>query len=143
MTTIQYSETGVVLSVSREQGPVTFFPIRHTHLNVPDEVGSAVMENPSAYVIADGVLERNGVPVEIVPPIPASVSPLQARKALRQAGVLALVAAALEAADEETQEAWEYATEIRRDNPLVCGVASSVGMTHAQVDDLFRLAGTL
>jgi len=75
--------------------------------------------------------------------VPKAVSPLQARKALRQAGMMSTITAALSAADEETREAWEYATEIRRDNVLLSAVAAGAGMTDEQIDDLFRLAATL
>ena len=38
---------------------------------------------------------------------------------------------------------WEYATEIRRDFPLVQQLTAQLGMTEKQIDDLFILASTL
>lgn len=76
-------------------------------------------------------------------PVPQIVTPLQARRALRQTGRLAAITESLESAGEETREAWEYATEIRRDDPILAGMAASLGMTGEQIDDLFRLAVTL
>lgn len=77
------------------------------------------------------------------PGIPTSVSPLQARKALRQQDLLAMVQAAVDAADIDTQDAWEYATSFDRTSPFVLGMAQVLGWTEQQLDDLFVLAATL
>ncbi|MFP5472407.1 MAG: hypothetical protein ACLGJD_02115 [Gammaproteobacteria bacterium] len=75
-------------------------------------------------------------------PVPASVTPLQARRALLQAGLLDEVEAALAAASAETRLAWEYATAIDRDNSLLAGVARQMNMSVEAVDELFRQAGS-
>ncbi|WP_395448697.1 hypothetical protein ACHMW7_28485 [Aminobacter sp. UC22_36] len=76
------------------------------------------------------------------PPVPNSISPLQARKALRVAGFKAAVDAYVATLPEADQEEWEYATEVRRDNAVIsAGVAAGI-MTNEQVDDLFRLGET-
>jgi hypothetical protein len=68
--------------------------------------------------------------------------PLQIRMALRSLGLLAGVKAAIALADEETQEAWEYAAEFKRMNPLVLSIQTLLGKTDEEVDDLFLLAST-
>jgi hypothetical protein len=75
--------------------------------------------------------------------VPASVTPLQARRALRQAGLLAAVEAAVAQADDDTQDAWQYALSIERSNPIIAALAAQLDMTDEQIDDLFRLAATL
>ena len=45
--------------------------------------------------------------------------PLQIRKALRAANLHSAVTAYVNAADEETQEAWEYASEFKRLAPFI------------------------
>lgn len=77
-------------------------------------------------------------PVEIYQPPPQSISPLQARRALRAAGLLAAVSAFVGEQPEEVQEAWEYCVEVRRDDPIIAAAAASLGLTDAQVDELFR-----
>jgi len=72
-----------------------------------------------------------------------SVGPLQLRKALRQTGDYAAVIAIIAQADEETQEAWEYASEVRRLNPMIEGVRIILNKTPEEVDALFELASTL
>ena len=77
------------------------------------------------------------------PPVPQSISPLQARKALRIKGFRAAVDAYVAMLSDDEQEEWEYATEIRRDNSIIgAGVAAGI-MTEAQVDEVFILGDTL
>jgi hypothetical protein len=76
-------------------------------------------------------------------PVPQSVTPRQARLALLAAGHLAAVNAAVAAAGPQAQIDWDYALEIRRDNALIASMAASLGLTDAQIDDLFRAAAVL
>ena len=71
-----------------------------------------------------------------------SCGPLQIRKALRVAGLHQLVVGFIETADEEIQEAWEYAGEFKRLDPLVLGVQQALGKTDEEVDAIFQLALT-
>ncbi len=72
-----------------------------------------------------------------------SCGPLQMRKALRQTGDYAVVQAAMAQADEETREAWECASEIRRMDPMIEAMRAAIGMTAEDVDNIFLLAQTL
>jgi hypothetical protein len=103
-----------------------------------------VSNRPLGKVIA---VDADGLPMLIDPvpvsTVPQSVSPLQARKALRQHGLLATVQGAVAAADADTQDAWEYATSFDRTSPFVLGMAHALGWTDAQLNDLFVLAATL
>lgn len=76
--------------------------------------------------------------------IPQSVTMRQARLALLQSGLLATVTNAITASVDETLKIeWEYATEVRRDWVSLDAMAHSLGLTDAQLDDLFTLAATL
>lgn len=77
------------------------------------------------------------------PEVPYSISPLQARKALRAAGLKELVDGFVTTLPEEQQEEWEYATEIRRDHPVIVAGTASLGLTEEQVDGLFLLGAAL
>lgn len=83
--------------------------------------------------------------VEDAPPAPApqAIYPLQARKALRAAGLFDQVQAYVTTLPEDEQDEWEYALEIRRDHPVIVNGAAALGLTETQVDDLFRLGKTL
>jgi hypothetical protein len=82
--------------------------------------------------------------VEFTPPaptVPDAVSMRQARLVLFGAGKLADVDAALAGMPSPDKEAaqieWEYATEVRRDSPLIAALAPALNMTEAQIDALF------
>lgn len=74
----------------------------------------------------------------------ATVTPRQARLALLAAGKLSAVTAALNAMSGAQGEAaritWEYATEIRRDDPLVAALNATLGI---DADALFAVAAAL
>lgn len=72
-----------------------------------------------------------------------SVSPLQIRRALLQKNLLKDVTAFVEQADIEIRMAWEYAVQIDRSDAMITTAAVGLGITEAEVDDLFRLAATL
>ena len=95
-------------------------------------------------IIVDGVAMTIPKPPVIPQPDPAppTVSPLQMRRALRAAGLKPQVDAYVLTLDEEAREAWEYATEVRRNNALIAAAGAALGKTDAELDDLFRLAGS-
>lgn len=77
-------------------------------------------------------------------PVPSRVTRFQARAALLEAGLLDDATAAVEASgDAFTKLAWAEASEWRRDSALVISMATAVGLTSAQIDDLFRTAATI
>lgn len=100
------------------------------------------------FIIVDGVRremtqqEVDALPVA-VPPIPQVVSMAQARITLRRANLLSSVNTAVQQAGAETQDAWEYATELRRDSVLVLALATTLNLTSQQVDDLFIAAAAI
>ena len=76
-------------------------------------------------------------------PVPDAVTPVQFRRALRRAGLYDAVAAYVATQDADTQDAWEYAVSIPRDDAMVARAAAELGQSDGEVDDLFRLAATL
>ncbi|MDR2450438.1 MAG: hypothetical protein LBE85_01390 [Candidatus Accumulibacter sp.] len=87
-----------------------------------------------------------GRPVLADSPPPAVVSMRQARLALLEAGLYEGVNTAVAAMEGATGEAarieWEFATEVRRDSPLVQALIPMLSLDEAAVDALFvRAAG--
>ena len=76
-------------------------------------------------------------------PVPASITPLQARRALRAADLLDAVNGWIATQSDDAQEAWEYCIEVRRDDALIAGAQEGLGLTDEQVDDLFRAGAAL
>ena len=73
-------------------------------------------------------------------PVPDSVTPLQARRALLAAGKLDAVNAAVAAGDQETRLAWEFSASVERNSQFVAALAAAIGLSDAEVDNLFRAA---
>lgn len=70
----------------------------------------------------------------------ASCTPFQGRMALINASLMEQVQSAIDAADETTKTAWEYALEWKRNSPMISSLAATLGMTDEQIDGLFRAA---
>ncbi|MFJ9531263.1 hypothetical protein [Herbaspirillum sp. NPDC101396] len=75
-------------------------------------------------------------------PVPQTVTPLQARRALLAVGKLDAVNAAVAAGSVETQLAWEFAASVERGSQFVALLAAAVGLSDVDVDNLFRSAAT-
>jgi hypothetical protein len=75
-------------------------------------------------------------------PPPSPVTPLQIRRALNAAGMRGMVEAALAQAPQDARDAWDYASEIKRDDATLNAMAAALGMSPAQIDNLFALAAT-
>lgn len=99
---------------------------------------------PTGLVYDCSTGETTTVPYTPAPtPVPASVTPRQAKLALLAAGHLTNVEAAIAAANTATQINWREATEFLRTDPLVGSIGAGLGLTSSQIDDLFKLAATL
>jgi len=74
--------------------------------------------------------------------LPKVITMRQARLALLNAGLLATVSDAISAGtDEALKIEWDYATEVKRDWASLEAIATSLGMTSEQLDELF-IAGS-
>lgn len=83
-------------------------------------------------------------PIPPAPPPPVlTCTPWQIRKALNQTGLRGAVESAVASADQTTKDGWEFATEFRRDDPLLMSMGGALGKTEAEFDALFALAMTL
>ena len=77
-----------------------------------------------------------------VEPIPTSITPRQARLKLLEASLLDNLEAVI-TTNRAWQIEWEYATEVKRDSPLIDAVASEAGLTSEQIDQMFIEASQL
>lgn len=96
------------------------------------------------WLYADGVFTAPPAPA---PMVPQSVTMRQARLALLGAGLLPSVNAAIAAMPEPDKSAaqitWEFAATVDRSFGMVPQLAAALGMTEAQIDDLFVAASQL
>jgi hypothetical protein len=86
-----------------------------------------------------GIPQPADVPVKIYQPLSA----WQVRKVLTASGLHAQVEAAVLAADQDTQDAWHYASNFQRDDPILNAMAVSLGITPKDLDNIFDLGITL
>lgn len=77
------------------------------------------------------------------PTVPQSVTPVQGRIALLNAGLLDSATAAVEAAGGATAIWWEYAAEWERNNSILVTMGTALGLTSTQIDQLFVAAAQI
>lgn len=79
--------------------------------------------------------------------VPKHISMRQARLALLNAGILANVETAIAGMKSpqrgQAQIEWQYTSEVFRDNPLIIGMATQLGINSDQIDQLFIDASKL
>ena len=79
--------------------------------------------------------------------IPKSITARQAKLALLQIGKLADVTAAISKLEspikEQVEIEWEYAADIYRNNGFIDILGAAIGLSDAQLDDLFLQASKL
>ncbi len=97
--------------------------------------------------IIDGVLVRKTAGSSPPPRPPAIVTMRQARLALFDAGLLDAVPQMIAAIPEEdhrqrAQIEWDSANDVERNNQFTAFLAASLGLSDAELDDLFRMAAT-
>lgn len=73
----------------------------------------------------------------------APLSAWQVRKVLTQFNLRTQVEAAINTADQNTKDAWQFANEFGRDNALLNSMAIALGLTAAQLDSMFTVGATL
>ena len=100
------------------------------------------------WLLDGGVPEPEFTEVELAQQVedakPKVVTMRQARLALLQGGLLATIDNAIASGTDEAMKIeWEYATEVNRNWASLITMTTSLGMTTAQLDDLFILASTL
>lgn len=108
---------------------------------VTSYVGASMENADYAALIASGEPIAPYVPP--APPVPQSVTPRQVRLLLLQQGLLANVEAIIAASDKPTQITWQYASEFRRDDPLLEALSQQLGLTSEQVDGFFIAAAAI
>ena len=106
----------------------------------PDDIEAAQINQYNAW-------KANLVALQNAPPpdpsiVPVQITALQARRAIAAAGLLDAVTAAINAADDSVKALWYQSEYIERANPVLNAMATQIGMSSEQLDDLFR-AGAL
>jgi hypothetical protein len=104
-----------------------------------DRGGFVVVETNTVYTQPGLVAENN-------PVAPLQVTLFQARTQLRRAGLFDAVDAYIEhhkSTDPESWEAWNYANNCYRNSELVVHLGTLLGLTSAEMDQLFVAAALI
>ncbi len=127
---IEPSKSLIDMNVTRdgETFPFTYSPTD------PAEVAVAVraMLETGDYEIAAYVAPP--------PPVPQSVSAMQAKVALSRAGLLSVVESWVESQGDEAKLIWSAATTFSRNSELITSASAALGLSSSQVDALFQAA---
>ena len=102
--------------------------------------------NPQTHTITQAEIDAGiaEISAPVPAPVPEKVSPKRFRIALNQIeGLRAQVEAAVSAADQDRQDAWQYATVVGRDDAYVNALGVALGLTSDDIDDIFRAAALI
>lgn len=131
----QYDEADVVATEERPTGNPVF-----------DVNGDPILENGVPQREAETWVQLKAeytIEIEDYNPVPQSISPAQARLALIQAGLYQTVLDTVAVATDDVKVYWEYANTFERTNPILNSMASAIGITDEQLDELFRYGARL
>ena len=111
----------------------------NTVVSVIDEDGISRMSMLASALPEGAVVEPYVAPP---PPIPQTVTRFQALAVLAAGGYLDTVRTYIATLDQDNVQrlAWENATNWERSSPTLNALAQMLGLTDAQVDDLFVAA---
>ena len=145
MTTVYTTDDQMIYAGAVEIDPEGPLPPHSTLTALPATTGSQVAQlDGSGWVV---LAARPPVPTPVVR-VPATVTMRQARLALLGAGLLDDADAAIASIPDETtrraaQIEWEFSNEVQRNNGVVAALGPLLGLTDAQIDDLFLTAAQL
>ena len=98
----------------------------------------------SAREVIEWLAEGNTpLPADPVPVPPIVVKPRQIRQALTIVGLRAAVEAYVAAGDQDLRDWWEFATSFEENHPMVISAAAALGVSAAQLHEVFALAASL
>lgn len=114
------------------------FPVTSTS---PPSVSIYQSVKESTPVLEGGAWKQSWVVVNAS--VPETITPRQCRLVLLQQGLLSQVEAMIAQQDEATRITWEYATEFRRNDPLLNQLSVNLNLTQGQIDQFFIAAAQL
>jgi len=128
---------GVVENIIAWDGSSSYTPTNGRTLVASDTASIGWGYNSSTGVFSAPL------PVPQIPVVPKSITPRQCRLILLQQDLLASVEAMIAQQDEATRITWEFASEFKRDDPLLNQLGVALGLTQQQIDEFFIAAAQI
>lgn len=75
--------------------------------------------------------------------VPESISPRQIRMAMTKLGFRSQVESAVSSGDQDLKDWWEFSSFYERNHQMVKLMASALGVSESQLDELWILGATL
>lgn len=75
--------------------------------------------------------------------VPQAITPRQARLILNQYNLRQAVEDAIASSGQDVKDEWDYATAVQRAWPMLVSLASNIGITDEQLDQMFIEASQL
>lgn len=142
----EWVEGGEVLSVTQLPAePLTAEALASV---LPSRAALSAQVQALTTALDEMTADRNALAAKLalLEPSPEPVvSALQARIALKRAGLFTKVQSLMATLpeDSEARMHWEYAVTFQRNNPVLLEMAEVLSLSSEQIDDLFALAGTI
>ena len=133
MEAVFTNEENTQISWTNEQGQVWSVPYPLADGQIPNQV-------------QEWLDQGNSIGPYVAPPAPpvTQVTAYQAKIQLSRAGLYDLVVTIVNTSDNpELKIAWEVATTFERNSPFILSLQPELGLTDAQVDDLFQQASLI
>ena len=133
MEAVFTNEDNTQISWTNEQGQVWSVPYPLADGQIPNQV-------------QEWLDQGNSIGPYVAPPPPQveQVTAYQAKIQLSRAGLYDSVVTTVNTSDNpELKIAWEVATSFERNSPFILSLQPELGLTDAQVDDLFQQASLI
>ena len=133
MEAVFTNEENTQISWTNEQGQVWSVPYPLADGQIPNQV-------------QEWLDQGNSIGPYVAPPPPQveQVTAYQAKIQLSRAGLYDSVVTTVNTSDNpELKIAWEVATSFERNSPFILSLQPELGLTDAQVDDLFQQASLI
>lgn len=106
--------------------------------------GYSLIAAVDEYDIGDAYDAVTGFQKAVKPAVvPAEITPYQARVALTHAGLRDVVEGAISKSSRDVRDAWEFGLVVYRDSQMIKALGAALGLSSAQIDDLFVAASQI
>jgi hypothetical protein len=136
-------DNGVVINVIiADDGFAQMYTTSPNHIGECFEYSESHEDDTIVARIGDSYINGKFITPPIVSIVPQSITRIQAMKAMKNIGIWETFKNVL-ASNQDAQDEWDLATELRRDNEFVQMLIPALNLSNKQFDELFNQASLL